>query len=144
MLPQPNPPPPSSLSAQPLNQPLYPQRQRNPPQPFSLRTTAMARHCRCPANHVEKFLYPAKRRKRELCNTHCTDSYLHQNRQLRRWLTIIFQNNTRPNNQLGAPVFPLAHDLWPSLLRDRDDAPQHPTLRPRSSWHHLPRFPSSI
>lgn len=54
------------------------------------------------------------------------------------------QNNTRSSRQLGPPRLPLAHDLWPRLLRRRNDAPLHPALRPRQTRNNLPRIPSPI
>lgn len=54
------------------------------------------------------------------------------------------QNNTRSSRQLGPPGLPLAHDLWPRLLRCRNDAPLHPALRPRQTRNNFPRIPSPI
>ena len=54
------------------------------------------------------------------------------------------QNNTRPSRQLGPPRLPLAHDLWPRLLRRRNDAPLHPALRPRQTRNNFSRIPPSI
>jgi hypothetical protein len=51
------------------------------------------------------------------------------------------QNIPRPNSKLGPPKLPLAPKFRPRLLRRRNDASLHATLRPRQTRNHLPRIP---
>ena len=57
---------------------------------------------------------------------------------------LVTQNNSRPNSKLGPPRLPMAPHLRPRLLRNRNDAPLHPTLRPRPAGNNLPRLSAAI
>lgn len=54
------------------------------------------------------------------------------------------QDNPGQDRCLGSQWLLLAIDLWPGLLRHRDDARLDAKVRPRSPGHYLPSLPSTI
>ena len=60
------------------------------------------------------------------------------------WSNISLQDHARPNRQLGASELAVAHDLWSRLLRRRNDASLHASLRSRSAGYNFPRFASTV
>lgn len=54
------------------------------------------------------------------------------------------QNNPRSSCQLGPPILPMAHDLWTRLLRRRNDASLHPTIRSGSPRYYFPCLAASV
>jgi hypothetical protein len=81
-----------------------------------------------------------------LCNTHCT-LYLQNDggrkmaarrNEYKAQANVQQQDHTRPSSQLGPPELPMAHDFRSRMLRRRDDALVHPTIRSGSSRYHFP------
>lgn len=132
----------------------------NPPRPRSSHHLEMFsrvdNHLVLRENLGERFLYLVKRRRREQCSMLCMFTRIisffcpppkyafTECNSISLTLPQPTQNNTRSSRQLGPSRLPLAHDLWPRLLRRRNDAPLHPALRPRQTRNNLPRIPSPI
>lgn len=51
---------------------------------------------------------------------------------------------SRSSRQLGTPVLAVAHDFRSRLLRRRNDAPVHATIRSRSIRHYFPCLAPSV
>lgn len=132
---------PSSLFVQAPQHP-YHQRPPNPLPNFRDHKMPKARHSQPRANQGERCLYQVRKRKREQCSMPCMHhicSPVVSNRT-----DDASQYNLGSNRQLGPSRLPLAHDLRARLLRHRDDAPFHTSLRPRPSRYNLPCFTTPV